>query len=233
MNSYRGVVLHVNAANSGDLYWWITRPNSDMSCHFQVLKDGTIYQYIDTDLSSWCQGYGNNDWISIETSGFPNEPLTPQQVASCAIIMAFCHQKHGVPLQETNSTSGTGFGWHGMGGDAWGNHPACPGDLRKAQRKDILNRAKQLLSPDSQSEEDEDDMKPVVTITTHPTNGRKRAWILGPLGLAELKTTKENPQTPEAQARAMAELFGVKPVETSEVYAAVALPNSLAYGKAF
>jgi hypothetical protein len=34
-----------------------------------------------------------------------------------------------------------GFGWHGMGGTAWGNHPGCPGDLRLAQRPTILQLA--------------------------------------------------------------------------------------------
>lgn len=141
MRSYLGVVLHVNDADSGDLYGWITGGSSDMSCHFQVLKDGTIYQYIDTQFSSWCQANGNDDYLSIETSGFPNEPLTAQQVTACASILAFVHAEHGIPLVVTDSVGQRGFIAHGDGGAAWGGHTACPGDLRKAQRTQILNLA--------------------------------------------------------------------------------------------
>lgn len=146
MRSYRGVVLHVNVSQgpahdspSGDsLYNWITRPGSNMSCHFQVSQTGGIEQYVDTLYSAWCQQNGNDDWLSIETEGYPQDPLTEAQVQACARIMAYCHAEHGIPLQLTDSPSGTGFGWHGMGGTAWGNHPGCPGEARKAQRTQIL-----------------------------------------------------------------------------------------------
>lgn len=139
MRSYLGVVLHVNDADSGDLYGWITG-NHDMSCHWQVLKDGTVYQYIDTAYSSWCQAGGNDDYLSIETSGFPNEPLTDAQLSACARIIAYVHAEHGIPLQLAEKPGDRGFGWHGMGAPGWG-HAACPGDLRKAQRAAILQLA--------------------------------------------------------------------------------------------
>lgn len=141
MRSYTGVVLHVNDADSGDLFGWITGGSSDMSCHFQVLKDGTVYQYIDTAYSSWCQMNGNDDYLSIETSGFPAEPLTAAQVASCARIMAFVNAEHGIPLIATDLVGSKGLIAHGDGGAAWGGHTGCPGDLRKAQRFQILAQA--------------------------------------------------------------------------------------------
>lgn len=233
MHSYSGVVLHVNAANSGDLYGWITETRS-MSCHFQVLKNGTIYQYIDTLYSSWCQENGNDDWLSIETSGFPNEPLTEAALESCAIIMAFANKEHGILLQEANSISERGFGWHGMGGDAWGNHPSCPGEIRKAQRKDILNRAAKLIHPaeDSDLEEEDDMIRGTVTITTHPSTKRKRVWITGTKGIFELEASKEIPN-PEVVGRALADFWGVTPIEKSEITAAQALPNNAAVVRAF
>ena len=57
-----------------------------------------------------------------------------------------------------------GFGWHGMGGAAWGNHPGCPGDLRKAQRPLILT----ALQPS-----EEDDMKIWLV-----TDGDRKGWQL-------------------------------------------------------
>lgn len=140
MRSYKGVVLHVNDADSGDLFGWITG-NNGMSCHWQVLKDGTIYQYIPTEFSSWCQAGGNDDYLSIETQGYPGQPLTTQQVAACGTILAYARSEHGVLLQVADKPGALGLGWHGMGAAAWGNHPNCPGDLRKAQRGAILTAA--------------------------------------------------------------------------------------------
>lgn len=162
MRSYTGIVLHVNDANSGDLFGWITG-NGSMSCHFQVLKDGTIYQYIDTAYSSWCQADGNNDYLSIETQGFPAEPLTDQQVASCAAIVGFVNAEHGIPLQIADSLGDRGLGWHGMGGAGWGGHFGCPGDLRKTQRAQILTLASgQAPHSDPSTPVQEDDMPYII-----------------------------------------------------------------------
>lgn len=139
MRSYRGVVLHVNDSN-GNLYNWVAGDHN-MSCHFEVYKDGSAEQYIDTANTAWCQEDGNADWLSIETEGYPSEALTDAQVQTIAGIVAWMHQEHGIPLQLADTPSGRGFGWHGMGGAAWGGHPSCPGDKRKAQRQQILDIA--------------------------------------------------------------------------------------------
>lgn len=148
MRSYTGVVLHVNdsqgdqvtSVNGDSLYDWIIG-NHGMSCHFQVSQTGGIEQYIDTAYSSWCQEDGNDDYLSIETEGFPTEPLTAAQVRACALIMAYASTQHGIPLLLADSPGWRGLGWHGMGGAAWGGHTSCPGDLRKAQRSQILGAA--------------------------------------------------------------------------------------------
>lgn len=139
MRSYRGVVLHVNESN-GNLYNWVAGDHN-MSCHFEVYKGGTVEQYLDTKDTSWCQMAGNADWISIETEGFHTEPLTAAQVDAIAGIVAWLHATHGIPLQIANTPNDHGFGWHGMGGSAWGGHPDCPGPQRKAQRQQILDIA--------------------------------------------------------------------------------------------
>lgn len=140
MRSSKGLVLHVNVSN-GNLFNWVNSPSVEMSCHFQVYKDGSIEQYVDTDLSSWCQQNGNNDWYSAESEGYPNEPLTDAAIKAFAGLYKWLHETYGIPYQITDTPSGMGFGWHGMGGDDWGGHPACPGDLRKPQRQLILNMA--------------------------------------------------------------------------------------------
>ena len=141
MRSYLGLVLHVNDANSYDLHDYFSRADIEVSSHFQVTKDGRIFQYLDTDKQSWCQSNGNKDYLSVETQGFPSEALTEMQVSSLASLYRWLHETHYLPYRIANTVGSRGFAWHGMGGDAWGGHPGCPGDLRKAQRSTILTLA--------------------------------------------------------------------------------------------
>jgi len=143
MRSYLGLVLHVNDANSYDLHDYFSRPDIEVSSHFQVTKDGHVFQYLDTKFQSWCQSNGNKDYLSVETQGFPSERLTDLQVSSLASLYKWLHDTHVIPYQLADKVGERGFAWHGMGGDAWGGHPGCPGDLRKAQRSHILHLAQQ------------------------------------------------------------------------------------------
>lgn len=139
MRSHTGVVLHVNESN-GNLFNWVAGDNG-MSCHFEVYKDGSIEQYLDTAVSSWCQMDGNADYLSIETEGYTTEPLTRAQLHTIAQLLIWLKQVHGIPLQLSESPGQPGFGWHGMGGAAWGGHSGCPGTFRRAQRANIINMA--------------------------------------------------------------------------------------------
>lgn len=132
----RGLVLHVNDGPNVDLWGWVNDPASDMSCHFQILQDGTIFQYLDTDWRSWCQRNGNNAWISLEMPTHPDVLMTPAQLLSGSRVMAWCAKVHNFPVVLTNDPiNGRGLGWHGMGAAAgvdWG-HPNCPGTIRRGQ----------------------------------------------------------------------------------------------------
>lgn len=139
----RGLVLHVNdTAANVSLWSWVNNPNSDMSCHFQVLQDGTVEQYLDTDLWSWCQADGNRQWISMEMPTLPSVGMTSAQIKSAARVLKWLSDLYHFPLELTSDpTNGQGFGWHGMGGAAWGGHTGCPGDIRVAQRAQVLSLA--------------------------------------------------------------------------------------------
>jgi len=141
MHSHLGLVLHVNDADSYDLHEYFSRPDIEVSSHFQVTRDGRIFQYLDTAVSSWCQSAGNADYLSVETQGFPTERLTDLQVSTLASLYRWLHDVHGIPYQLANAVGQRGFAWHGMGGIPWGGHFGCPGDLRKAQRSYILDLA--------------------------------------------------------------------------------------------
>jgi hypothetical protein len=51
------------------------------------------------------------------------------------------HDTYGWPYSLAEAPGQRGFGWHGMGGGAWGGHTGCPGDLRKNRRQAILTQA--------------------------------------------------------------------------------------------
>lgn len=142
----RGAVVHVNDGPNVSLWSWVNNPASNMSCHFQILQNGVVEQYLDTDLFSWCQKAGNNAWISIEMPTHPDVGMTAAQIASAGKLIAWLAKLYGFPLQLTNDPNGTGIGWHGMGADPgkpddWG-HPLCPGIIRRGQLPALLTAAK-------------------------------------------------------------------------------------------
>jgi hypothetical protein len=152
LNASRGLVLHVNAGNGDPFNWWTNPAAPTASSHFQVMKDGTLIQYVRCDLVAYAQIAGNGSWHSVETEGFPTEPLTDAQVAKLGSLYAWGHANCGWAMQLTDDPNGAGFGWHGMGGAAWGGHYGCPGDLRKAQRQHILDLASGADMPLTQQE---------------------------------------------------------------------------------
>jgi len=134
-----GLVEHVTAGNGDPYSWWNQVQNA--SAHFYNPKAGPLRQEVDARDASWAQMAGNYHWHSMETEGEPWEPLTDNQVDNSAALYAWGHQEWGWQLLLSDSPATPGFGWHGMGGKAWGAHPGCPGELRKAQRGTILARA--------------------------------------------------------------------------------------------
>lgn len=142
----RGLALHAQD-DAGSPWGWFNNPVSQASSNIWVRADGYVEQYVDTRVDyAWCQAAGNPYYASVETEGHPNTLLTPEQVEAIAHIYAWGHNEFGWPLAVVDSTTLPGFTFHGVGGEAWGNHPACPGTLRKAQRAVILARAAVILA---------------------------------------------------------------------------------------
>jgi peptidoglycan hydrolase-like protein with peptidoglycan-binding domain len=139
--SSRGLVLHVNAGNGDPYNWWMNPAAPTASSHFQVMKNGTLIQYVPTNLVSYAQVNGNYSWHSVETEGYPNEAFTEAQLNSLGRLYAWGHANCGWAMQATDDVNGYGFGVHYMGGAGWGGH-TCPGPgPRAGQRGDILRRA--------------------------------------------------------------------------------------------
>lgn len=169
-----GLILHVQAGN-GELSGWFSNPSAQASSTFWVGKDGTVVQYMEAGTDkSWAQAGGNALYDSVETEGQPTEKLTDAQVAALANLVRWEHDTYGMPYTVISTPGARGFGWHGMGGAAWGGHTGCPGDLRRAQMPQILalaqgDQSEQKNTPTTTSEED----MQIVTSTATKTQ-----WIL-------------------------------------------------------
>lgn len=146
MTAHLGVIMHVQDGN-GSLYGWFNNASAQVSATWWIAKVGTVEQYVDADQTSWAQAAGNETYNSIEFEGLPNEPLTLAQIQSAVLLYLWGHTRYGWPLTLAEAPGEPGFGWHGMGGVAWGNHPSCPGTLRAPQRATILTLATNALTP--------------------------------------------------------------------------------------
>lgn len=180
MTEARGLVLHIQEGTQAGSLAWSKNPASEVSAHFYVAKDGSVAQLVDTDTVAWTQAAGNGHWLSVENEGFHTEALTGEQLEAVAQLYARGVQLYGWPLSATDSTSGRGLGWHGMGGDAWGGHPDCPGDRIKAQRPAILARAAQTIAGGSGAQSTVEDG--MGTIVKNADDGK--FYMLGGDGVA-------------------------------------------------
>lgn len=147
MTDHHGLVLHIQQGTEQGSEAWFKNPVSQASAHFLNPKAGGLRQLVDTSDRAWAEMAGNYHWVSVENEGLSGQSLTASQVENAAQLVAWLHKVHAMPLQSTDDPTGTGLGWHGMGGNAWGGHFDCPGDPIKAQRGAILARAKAILSP--------------------------------------------------------------------------------------
>ena len=146
MDAQLGLILHVQQGLNSP-YGWFNNPSSQDSSTWWVSKTGVLEQYGDPITQhQWAQAAGNRSYQSVETEGYPAEALTDAQVQTLAHLYAWGHQALGWDLTLAEAPGQRGFGWHGMGGTAWGGHLGCPGDLRRAQRQQILTLAQAIIS---------------------------------------------------------------------------------------
>lgn len=150
--SVSGVVLHIMQGSIDGSDSWFRNSASQASAHFGVGKKGQIYQWVDTADRAWAQAAGNKTWLSIEHEGFAGDVLTAAQLTATAKVIAWAQKTYKFPLQSTDSPTGKGIGWHGMGGAAWGGHTGCPGEAVKNQRPAIIAAAKAIITPPTGSQ---------------------------------------------------------------------------------
>jgi hypothetical protein len=139
-----GVLMHTMVGSQAGTISWFNNPDANASAQFGVGFDGAIHQFgpIGQGWIAWHAGSANATWYGIEheDGGDPSRPLTDAQLTASAQLTEMLTGYAGIPLQVTNSPSTGGLGTHSMGGSAWGGH-ACPGDVRAAQRGEVIRRA--------------------------------------------------------------------------------------------
>jgi hypothetical protein len=143
----RGVVQHTEDGFEAGTFATFMDPGSAVSAFFSVSEQGVAHQYLPVGRGfvAWAQAAGNPNWYSIECEDRRNSgtPMTDSQLTVFAQIYSALAERDGFGYAVTDDTSGgRGLITHGDGGNAWGGHPDCPGQVRRAQRPEILVRAR-------------------------------------------------------------------------------------------
>lgn len=147
--STRCIVNHVDAGAAASLQGWFNNPAAGASSHFYVKYDGTIEQYVDSDLIAWTQRAANATAVGIETQGLGSGRWTPAQAAALAALNRWLCELYGLPMVDmgTSRPGARGLGMHrygidpyrASGGEVWGPRgKACPGHDRVAQFPEIV-----------------------------------------------------------------------------------------------
>ena len=138
----RGVVMHTEAGFETGTVETFMNPANKVSAFFSIAQSGTCHQYVPVGkgLTAWSQAAGNSAWRGIEDEDRtdPSIPLTQAQITAFAQILEACSAFDGFPLQVTDNVNGQGLILHSDGGEAWGGHFSCPGNVRAAQRPQIV-----------------------------------------------------------------------------------------------
>lgn len=152
MRAHVGLVLHVQVGYNS-LFAYFNNPKTQASSHFWAAKDGTLEQYVDTDLTAWAQAAGNPTYLSVETEGLDTEPLTLDQVEIVAALLDWSAGVYGFPIAGPVAHGASGFTPHcnpdGTPDPLWGNH-SCPGKIRLGQMPEIVARATPPLPNESE-----------------------------------------------------------------------------------
>lgn len=96
-NRVEGIVCHSAEGSIDGLLRRVADPAAQVSWHFSVAKDGTVYQHYETEASCWHGGNkrANTTLIGIEHEGVAGEPLTEAQTAAS---VALCRWIAAIPV---------------------------------------------------------------------------------------------------------------------------------------
>jgi hypothetical protein len=144
-----GMVQHTEAGFRLGTFETFMNPATQVSAFFSVGENGTTHQYLPVGRGfvAFAQAAGNSHYYSCECEDklHPGTPMTDIQVTTVAQIYNALAEHDGFEYAITDDPhNGNGLITHGDGGAAWGGHFDCPGNVRKAQRPEILARARAI-----------------------------------------------------------------------------------------
>jgi hypothetical protein len=134
-----GLVLH-HAVMNGSGWSFFNSPSAGVSAHFWVLQNGTIEQYVDTNVVAWHGRNLNSRYVGVETEGCARAPhadaMSEAMVNALARLYAEGMRRHGWANALAGRDGDRGFGFHRMAVST-----ACPCDIRLNRRAEILRLA--------------------------------------------------------------------------------------------
>lgn len=144
-----GVILHVDAGNSGSLYDYFSSKSGGIESHFFIRKDGGVEQYRDTAVEADANYHGNSfirggkryGFISVETQGLVDGDWTDQQLTEIKKLLLWAHTIHDIELRKCPAWNEAGVGYHVMWGAPGPWTPVakvCPGPNRVRQFEKVL-----------------------------------------------------------------------------------------------
>jgi hypothetical protein len=112
------IVIHVTEGSAASAVAWFNDPESEVSAHYMVRKDGVVVRFVKEDDTAWHAGRvsdptaklvlarapanPNGYSIGIEHEGNGSEPLTlAQRIASVSLIRDICARR-AIPIDRTH-----------------------------------------------------------------------------------------------------------------------------------
>lgn len=111
------VAIHIAEGTKASVVATFRDPSVEKSSHFLVCRDGSVVQFVATKDASFCTGNidnpinelvlnkptNPNGWtISIEHEGVSTQDISSAQYQTTAVIVKYCHDKWGVPMDRTH-----------------------------------------------------------------------------------------------------------------------------------
>lgn len=147
MGQIRLGVVHIMSGTQAGTDSWFHNPSAQVSAHFGIAKDGTVYQWVDTSIIAWAEAAYNDCAISVENEGQSGEQLTFGQAVALSKLMAWLWDTHKIPLGPITDPAGHGWIGHGQLGVAGGAHPLCPGQPILDQLPTVCKAAWNIVFP--------------------------------------------------------------------------------------
>jgi hypothetical protein len=147
-----GLITHVDAGNSPDLFNFWQSPGSDgLESHFHAAKKDNLFQYRDNEIEADANLKANSfirtsdgkryGFTSMETQGFGTGEWTDFQLQCIKDVYTWGHQTFDWPYRVCPGPFAGGLGYHTMWGAPSQWTPvskSCPGNDRIAQFHDVL-----------------------------------------------------------------------------------------------